>query len=285
LYAARKKPFLFAGLIWFGLSILTALLWDVRSRFMYFPMIGLCIVFSWLVFDLYNYKSLRLYIFSGLFLFLSFLSLKSFAQISFWRNSKTFYSQCIQENPNNAEAQDGLGRVLFASGQKEDALIHFQKALSINPMLPYNLYQVYFSTKDTSQENLEFYKKATRLNPLYGQAYFAIAMKELESSQTNRATMYFTLARKTDPSISEANFQLGNIHFFQRHYNEAIQDYLRVLEASPSHVESYYKLGMICLNNRNLMDAKTYLDSALRIKPDYRPALDAIHLLKQSKGN
>jgi tetratricopeptide (TPR) repeat protein len=85
--------------------------------------------------------------------------------------AEKFLNKAIIEDVNFVEAHSALAYLLMEKGKTYDAIIHFQKAIDINPkFFPRNFYdlalaQLIISKYDDATKNLESYLSSDRINP------------------------------------------------------------------------------------------------------------------------
>ena len=65
----------------------------------------------------------------------------------------------------------------------------------------------------------------------------------LDSSLANTKIKYFTKAVELNPNLVEAYEKRAIHYYFQRRYDSAIQDYIKIIELKPDGAEAYLMLG------------------------------------------
>jgi Flp pilus assembly protein TadD len=61
------------------------------------------------------------------------MTIKTGEQIGYWKNGFTLFSHAIDVTERNEMAHYNLGILLMQAGRLDEAIIHFRKALEINP--------------------------------------------------------------------------------------------------------------------------------------------------------
>ena len=100
------------------------------------------------------------------------------------------YKKAIELNPNNADSYFGIGRALNFSDKPEEALEYTNKALHLNPVLPYYyLYSLGYSYSLLGQHEkaIKILKKCLNLQPNNWLAYATLAVSYSLSGQENNA--------------------------------------------------------------------------------------------------
>lgn len=85
---------------------------------------------------------------------------------------------------------------------------------------------------------------------------------------------------KTAISGNESSImEMAKFYFLNSKYDEAIDEFRKVLEINPGNAEAYYNLGLIYENRNRPDDAKEMYEKALSIDPDYRLAREHLNKL------
>jgi TolB-like protein/class 3 adenylate cyclase/lipoprotein NlpI len=135
--------------------------------------------------------------------------------------------KAIELSPDNALSYVALGLVnLIYKWNLPSARSYFEKAIEVNPSAaePYSYLGWYHLINDNFQKNLEYQQKAGDIDPLSVQI----------------------------------NMNLGQAYFIMKEYENARDQYNRVLELEPSARAAYESLGWIELVNDNFDGAIEY---------------------------
>ena len=128
----------------------------------------------------------------------STLGLLSFNQVKIWNNSESLFTHMIKTLKNDPYQQDiywRLGKYLLNKGKKEEAIINFEKTLSINPYYPIanNYLVVAYGKRGIDYLNLgqyqaaiEDFNKTIRLKPDFAAAYKYRAFAYLKQGNKER---------------------------------------------------------------------------------------------------
>jgi len=90
----------------------------------------------------------------------------------------------------------------------------------------------------------------------------------------NSITIFKHAVRVTDekyPTFAIAYYNLGNILFATKKYEEAITYYKMAIKLKPDYVKTYYNLGNILFATKKYEEAITYYKMAIKLKPDFAP--------------
>ncbi len=150
----------------------------------------------------------------------------------------------VQQQPNSPGAQTLLAFLLDAQGQAEEAQQHYQKALEIDPRsgaAANNLAWIHA----TRGENLDV---------------------ALQLAQTAKASL---------PDSPEVSDTLGWVYFRKGMREAAVGALEQAVRAAPRKATYHYHLGMAYLSLNDWSRARTSLEQALAIDPQFADAAEA----------
>lgn len=110
---------------------------------------------------------------------------------------------------------------------------------------------------------------------------------------TSKARVELEKALAIHPLYTEAQLQMGNIHYFEKNYEEAIKRYNIVLKNLPEDEDAFKNLQMalrergrqIGMQTGNIALAKDYLKQSLGMNPKDAEAMMLMGIAKGSSGN
>jgi tetratricopeptide (TPR) repeat protein len=290
---AKKSPYLLVGWFWY-LGILVPVIGLVQAgmqamadRYMYVPLIGLFIMITWGlsdVFEKWRSRKILFAIFAGALLFV-YMNL-SRIQVSFWRNSITLFEHTLRVTSNNSLIHNNMGVSLVQQGRVQEAILHYNEALRIDPHFAkasYNL-GIALGHLGRTQEAIAAYQEALRINPNYPEAYSKVGITLAQLGNTQEAMAYYKKALNIKPDYVEAHNNLGVLLGRQGRTKEAITHFSEALRINPDHAEVYCNLGSTLAQEGNIEGAIHYYNEALRIKPDYAGASYSLGNVLVSQG-
>ncbi len=146
------------------------------------------------------------------------------------------FNQALQEDPSNAIARVGRGRVLAKRGQYTKAIQDYTRALESDPVdgLTYrhrgdawaNLNRIDLAAAD--------YVRAIRLNPYDGLARLLLAWILLEKKESKNAWTRFNEALQLGADRIEVLTGRGEASFYLGNYAAAVADLKEVVRENPS---------------------------------------------------
>lgn len=289
----KKSPYLLVGWFWY-LGTLVPVIGLVQvgmqataNRYMYVPLIGLFIMITWGmsdVFEKWRSRKIVFAIFAGALL-LVYMNL-SRIQVSFWQNSITLFEHTLRVTSNNSLIHNNMGVSLVQRGRVQEAIIHYNEALRIDPHFAKAFYNlgIALGRQGKTQEAIAAYTEALRIDPNYPEAHFKVGMTLAQLGDTQEAMAYYKEALKIKPDYVEAHNNLGVLLGRQGRTKEAITHFSEALRINPDHAEVYCNLGSSLAQEGNIEGAIHYYNEALRIKPDYAEASYSLGTALVSQG-
>jgi tetratricopeptide (TPR) repeat protein len=186
--ALRKKeryPFGFVGWFWYTgtlipvVGIIQVGSQSMADRYTYVPLIGLSIIITWGLPELiksWSYRKQTFIILSALFLF--GLSLLTWQQVGYWRNSIILFDHTLAITNRNLVVQMNRGNTYLELGNYQKAILDYDKALELDPKLTdgYINRGIAYSHLGNFQQAVRDYDKAIELAPKEATAYFGRGM-------------------------------------------------------------------------------------------------------------
>ena len=229
-----------------------------------------------------------------------------------YKESEYYYKTALRVLPDMSEAHMNYGNLLTKMGEFETAQSHFQIAIDKNPDYAdayYNLATTYLRRKDTV--NCEKYLRHTLIldsNHIPGLANLANLLMESNNLKSrNEAIVLFKRVIEIDPDNVMALFNLGLLFADENLHKQSEEMFLRTVSANPLHKSALFNLGLFALNSQNYdmcveylvrlvanypehirghfnladcfmhnsdrKNAKIHYKSALKLDPNYIPAL------------
>jgi Tfp pilus assembly protein PilF/branched-subunit amino acid transport protein AzlD len=227
LIVKRKRfPYLFVGWLWYAVTIAPVIGiiqvggFAMADRYHYLPSVGIAVGLAWGIPSLIKSQYIRKKILVPLgVLFIAMLSLLTWEQCGYWKNSFTLLGHALRVTKSNTLAHGNLASALLERGNIREAIYHYNKAISITPYYDvayYNLGIAYYSIGE-KQRALEYFKEALRITPDYAAAYY------------NMGIIYMDLGR----------------------YKNAIENYSEAIRISPGYAYAYNDRALAYLNLGN----------------------------------
>lgn len=284
----RSKRYLLVGWLWF-LGTLLPVIGLVQAgdaamadRYAYIPLIGIFVMMAWGLADLADAQKLSLAsraIPAACVLLI--LGLVTQRQLSYWANSYDLWSHTLAVTVPNFIAEDNLGGALLLMGEPDQAYPHFQAAAKINPRDPMSHSNIgtYLQEHGQTEEAVAQYKIAVALTShpgLLASTYANMGSAYRDLGDDGKALQSYGQALRLNPNQSNAFFGLGVLLEKQGKLNDAIFDYSRAVELTPT-AQGYVRLGHALQRAGQRQEAVAAYRAALTISPDWKEAQDAIN--------
>jgi protein O-mannosyl-transferase len=206
---------------------------------------------------------------AGIVILLFTLSTLTWKQSRMYSDATVLFRSVIKKNSACWMAYNNLGILLMNSGQKNEGIGYFKKALEINPnyIRAYcNLGNALFQSGQTNAANAQF-QKALEINPHNAGVRITLGNVLLQNGQNNAALAQFQKALEINPNNPEVYNIIGYLLEKNGRFDEAIAHYRKALEINPKYGDAYYNLGAILLNTGQTEDAIVQFRKVLEIKP------------------
>jgi len=261
LRTVRPKPYLAVGWFWYigtllpAIGLMQAGLWPaIADRFAYVPLIGLFMVVAWGVPEIIakcHYKRIVLIILA--FGVLSAFMICTWFQVRHWQNGVTLFTHNLNVTHNNSLAHYELGNALEQQGKFDKALLHFSKALEINPH--------------------------------YAEAHNHLGHNLARQKKYKDAIDHYNEALRIKPAYTEAHNNLGTVLAYQGNFKEAVYHFNKALESNPKYAGAYYNLGKLYANHGNIEKAILLYQKTIELNPENSQALYNLSWLTATHEN
>ena len=291
LYFINKHPVYFFGVftylssIFLYSNIISPVSGMMGDRLTFVASLGFIIVVAYIISNLiFNLSGIKKTIF-----FLSFsaivviFSSLTIIRNSHWKNHLTLFEHDIKNVKNSAQAHNLLAKRLVLesfnkssqkkqSKMREEALLHFQKAISIYPKFfnaNYDLGRTYLLL-NRELEAVNPFIKAGELQPSFFESWFQAGDILMRNNNKEEALKCYFAVLKEDSTNLIAYLSLGQIFFTQKEYNKAIEMNLKANYFNPNRYEPLNNLGIIYNSMGDKKNALVYFEKAYLINPNDR---------------
>ncbi len=290
----RRCPCFLTGWLWY-LIMLAPVIGIVQvgaqaraDRYTYLPQIGLYMLLTWAAADLCaGWRHRRVVLGGCATVILAALIFCARTQTSYWRNSELLWTHTLACTSDNYIAHNNLGNVLFKTGNVDEAMVHCQKALEINPDFAEahnNLGDTLFQ-KGRVDEAIAHCQRALEINPHFAEAHNNLGNALLQKDRVDEAITHFQKALEIKPDFAEAHINLGSALLQKGRMDEAIAQYQTALEIKPDSAEAHNNLGTVLLQKGRVDEAIAHYQTALQIKPNNTEVHNNLGNILLQKGN
>jgi len=163
------------------------------------------------------------------------------------------FRQATERYPQSSRLAIGLGMALYSLGKYDDAVASLLHAADLSPADP-RIYpflsRAYDSSPGQADEVIKRFRRFADLEPRNGRAlyYYAMSLWKGKRAQDPSLDLHqieslLTKSIELDPTLADAQLQLGNLYSDQSKYADAIPHYKRALELNTDLADAHYRLG------------------------------------------
>lgn len=277
----KKYPYIAVGLFWY-LGMLVPVIGLVQvgpqamaDRYTYIPMTGLFIIISWGFSDLstrWHYRKIFLALFAVIIL--SALTVFTFFQLGYWRNSVALFERAVSITENNCLAHNNLGAALLEKGKPDEAVLHLKEALRIEHGSRAALYNLGMALSDQGKfdEAVLHYNDVLKINPKDAVVHNNLADVLSAHGKLDEAVFHYNEALKIDPDYSGAHGGFGSLLINQNKFKEAMFHLTEAIRINPDYAEAYNNIGVVFSRLNKFKEASTFFSKAIQVKPDFTEA-------------
>jgi tetratricopeptide (TPR) repeat protein len=305
LYVFKKMPYVFMGWFWYlgtlvpMIGLVPTSTW-VADHYTYLPSVGMAIMLAWGIRDalkMAGWQHLNRKVLwpvgLGVLILLAFLS---FRQCGFWKNSVSLWNYTVNATKDNSHAHLLLGYGYADSGQYEQAMTQFDKAIRLKPndFVAYNGRGVIYSLHGLYENAVDNFNRAIRLQPLYVPAYYnrGKIYNNLELYQPAlddlnhaiRLNLFYPEAilnkknkapaiqgTSTPPEFIMHNDR-GILYGKLSQYEKAVDDFSQAIDLNPAYFMAFNNRGFAYAALGKYQNAIEDYNQAIKLQPDYAMA-------------
>lgn len=180
-----------------------------------------------------------------------------------------------------------LGLVLTDKGRNEEAIIEYQKALSVQPdnAVAHNSMGVAFKNLGNIDKAIEEYKRAVAIDKSYYKAYNNLGVAYYKKNFFQEAEKYFQKALEIEPGYAVAKKNLEAARKKDVVFKETIDKLREKLKDNDKDTGLHYDLANASRNTGQLQDAIVEYKKVIEIKPDFIDALNNLGAVYAETGD
>lgn len=198
------------------------------------------------------------------------LAFLTWGQASVYRNADSFWSAVFRENPLCWVGHYNVGNDRMHSGQMEEAVAEYERALALVPQHVKALTNLgkALGSLGRTEEAVACYRKALEIEPAFPAANFNLGNSLLRSGDLDGAGVCFSKAVEADPAFTQARDNLAFVLLQQGRLDDAIMHYRQIIQLRPRHAPALGNLGVALRLAGRIQDAVAQYREALEINPD-----------------
>ena len=209
-----------------------------------------------------------------LVIYVVFVSVFTFKQVTAWGSDEDFYSNVIQQCPNAAVAYLNRGTIYQKQGRIQAAENDFTQAIQYGQ----GNYKHFANRGILYNETGQYAKavsdltRAARLSGNRPEILSSLGFSLMQTGKMDKALQLFNKVLKLQPDNVEVLTNRGSLNYMVGDLNKALSDYSRALEIQPDYVNAIYNRGLAYLNLGNPGAAISDFEATLKNEPKHAAA-------------
>ena len=290
----RIRPYLMVGWLWF-LGTLVPVIRLVQiggqtmaDRYFYIPSIGLFIALVFGLTDVARSWRVAPLLGAGVALgVLLVLATLTNAQIQRWRDSFTLFEHTLAVTPPNLLIEHNLGLAMGDSGRYNEAAVHFERALQMDPTF-YDALVALGATREFQgrlPEAIQYFQAAIHSQPDTPKAHVQLAHALWKQNDHQAALEEMRRASQLAPEDEDIRADFGIALELVDRLPEAIEQFREALRMNPSDAETRNNLGLALLASGKARESIPEFETALRLEPELKGAADNLRRAESQLGS
>ena len=180
------------------------------------------------------------------------------------------FKSALDLNNSVADIWRICGDIHWLLNQHEDALEHYEKALSITPedAILRSKYAAVLAAGGKTDDSMSQYRRAIELQPTQLKYYDELSALMVSAGLYDDAVSVCQKALQVDSSYVNACNNIGKIYLFYKNQPELAGEYFnRSLEIDASSASAHQGLARVLFNQGNVSDAISELETAVKLEP------------------
>ena len=213
----------------------------MADRYTYVPLIGIFIMIAWTASEFvpkWRWRNLALGLLATVIL--CSLSVRTWFQIGYWRDSITLYRHSINAAEGNYRLLYNLATELMDQGDRKGAINCLYESIrifSLDPRIHNNLANL-LSEEGQTAKAIVHYREALSINPDHINALYNLASLLSETGQISQAIVQYGEFLKIQPGDAEAHNNLGFLLLKQEKYKQAAWHFREALRLKPNYSQA-----------------------------------------------
>ncbi|HIJ66638.1 MAG TPA: tetratricopeptide repeat protein [Candidatus Hydrogenedentes bacterium] len=290
----RRRKYLVTGWLWYVgtlfpvIGIVQVGSQAMADRYTYLPQIGLLIMAVWAGTEWAGerpYRRAVAWCLAGVYVL--GLSLLTWFQVGYWRNSEALFEHALAVTSDNAVAHNCLGIALCEAGRDEEGIGHYQEALRIRPGYSEALGNLgaAFLQEGRLGDAVPLLTRAVDMDSRFVKARHNLGVALLSLGRIEEAVGQLTMVVAAKPDDAEAHNNLGAALGQRGDTRGAIAAYERAVALEPEFVAAYVNLGKALAKHGAFDEAVARYVEALRLEPNRADAHFGLGVTLERKGD
>ena len=191
-------------------------------------------------------------------------------------NSVSAFKLAVDREPENPFFNNSLGYAYAKAELYDDAIEHYQKAISLNPdpewtsIVCQALGSIYAENKGNVEAAVSTYQAGIILDPKNYDLYIALGDIYMADYDLDHAIRSYCDAITLNPDDARAYSKVGIALWEKDYLEEALVAYHKAVELSPENEYAQNNLGILYLDGlADAEEALEYFEEAISLNPNY----------------
>ena len=191
-------------------------------------------------------------------------------------NSVSAFKLAVDRDPENPFFNNSLGYAYAKAELYDDAIEHYQKAVSLNPdpewtsIVCQALGSIYAENKGNVEAAVSTYQAGIILDPKNYDLYIALGDIYMADYDLDQAIRSYCDAITLNPDDARAYSKVGIALWEKDYLEEALVAYHKAVELSPENEYAQNNLGILYLDGlADAEEALEYFEEAIALNPNY----------------
>jgi tetratricopeptide (TPR) repeat protein len=182
------------------------------------------------------------------------------------------FQEALKENPQDTFINDRLAQAYQKSGQYEKAEQVYTNLAQLKPEYKLNYYRtilVMYDSAGMRDKAIEIAKKIVEMNPKDSDSLFNLGNMYYKQKRYNEAAEAFTKAIQIRPNFEYAYLSLGNCYLELKQWSKCVETYSKYVEIAPDNADAWYLIGASYIQLKKYESSLEPLLKAVEIRPDF----------------
>lgn len=200
-------------------------------------------------------------------------------------DAEAAYKKALEIKPDDIDATNNLGVLLFDNGDYQGALTQFEKlaGLDENSALAKRNLAACYAKLGQMDDAINTWKELVRKYPNDTSTRLDLADALWNEGDAPGARFHYMTVLKTDPKNSRAMNGMGLWSLLQNNTSDAAVQFKKAVDADRTNLSAYRNLAIAYERLNRVPDAIKVLEAALKVDPGYKDGQEMLTRLKSSR--
>jgi len=243
------------------------------ERYTYLPYVGLFLIIGYYFDDIYNNKThkFRTPAMGLMGLALVGCLLLTWNRISYWKNSKTLWTQVIEKHPKVVSSYVNLSLYLSDNQEYQECIRIANDGIKLAPDKAKLYSNKGFCEHKLSKnkEAIQTLRKGISLDPEKQDLYFMTGLAYTDLKDNENALKMFDKSIQLEPEHANSYLKRGTVlSNYRKDYKAAIRDFKKLLEYEPNNIIGLNNMALTCFKDKNMDQCIEYASRAIKLEPN-----------------